>query len=287
MLGWYQKRPDFIAYTNLFFMNLEPSLEPFLEPYLPRQNNNTSSSNADQDSKNQQSSRRPETSTSSPELPFITLTWAQSLDGRIAAAPGTQTKISGPETKVMTHYQRSRHDAILVGAGTATTDDPKLNCRFPEVGAHFIRPVVVDPRHRWRYSSSTARKVYKQGAGLAPFVVVSESVALDPEEVDIMEKDGGQFVPLSLGNDLVANWKLIFGALHRLGISSVMVEGGAFVIESLLASALADSMVITIGSTILGRDGVAVSPPVSLQLQDVSWWKGRHDSVMAARPKRP
>jgi 2,5-diamino-6-(ribosylamino)-4(3H)-pyrimidinone 5'-phosphate reductase len=60
----------------------------------------------------------------------LTLTYAQSLDGQIALSPGTQTALSGQETKAMTHYLRYKHEGILVGVGTAEADDPGLNCRF-------------------------------------------------------------------------------------------------------------------------------------------------------------
>jgi 2,5-diamino-6-(ribosylamino)-4(3H)-pyrimidinone 5'-phosphate reductase len=68
--------------------------------------------------------------------PHVTLTYAQSLDGAIAAAPGVQTALSGPESKAMTHYLRSQHDGILVGIGTAMADDPSLNCRLEGVGGY-------------------------------------------------------------------------------------------------------------------------------------------------------
>ncbi|KAJ6144622.1 hypothetical protein N7470_008517 [Penicillium chermesinum] len=69
-------------------------------------------------------------STSRPDLPFTTLTFATSLDSALALAPGTRTVLSGPQSKAMTHYLRSRHDGILIGVGTALADDPGLNCRI-------------------------------------------------------------------------------------------------------------------------------------------------------------
>lgn len=57
----------------------------------------------------------------------VTLTYAQSLDGRIAGKDGTQLRLSGDESMLMTHWMRTRHDAILVGIGTALNDNPQLN----------------------------------------------------------------------------------------------------------------------------------------------------------------
>lgn len=80
----------------------------------------------------------------SDDLPFITLTYAQSLDARIAGKEGKQLRLSGKESMRMTHQcalvvlptsmkltasrsLRARHDGILVGIGTVLSDDPQLN----------------------------------------------------------------------------------------------------------------------------------------------------------------
>ncbi|CAK5280718.1 unnamed protein product [Mycena citricolor] len=59
--------------------------------------------------------------------PRVTLTFAQSLDAKIAGALGAQLILSGKESMVMTHWLRTMHDGILVGIGTALNDDPQLN----------------------------------------------------------------------------------------------------------------------------------------------------------------
>src|ERR1700760_2352675 len=93
---------------------------------------------------------------------WCTLTYACSLDSQIALAPGTQTALSGPESKAMTHYLRSRHDAILIGEGTMRADNPGLNCRIEGVGGYGgeglegqPRPIVLDPNLRWDFSSDS------------------------------------------------------------------------------------------------------------------------------------
>jgi 2,5-diamino-6-(ribosylamino)-4(3H)-pyrimidinone 5'-phosphate reductase len=76
------------------------------------------------------------TGSSSPLLlPFVTLTFATSLDSMLAHGAGIRTALSGPRSKAMTHYLRSRHDAICVGVGTAIADDPGLNCRLAATDA--------------------------------------------------------------------------------------------------------------------------------------------------------
>src|SRR4051812_7789929 len=84
--------------------------------------------------------------------PHVTLTFATSLDSQLSLAPGVRTTLSGPRSKAMTHYLRSKHDAILVGVGTAIADDPGLNCRLHGVGGYGgqglegqPRPLILDP----------------------------------------------------------------------------------------------------------------------------------------------
>lgn len=234
---------------------LPKTLIPFLEPYLPHEQNGR---------------------------PFVTLTWAQSLDSRIASQPGVQTKISHLETKTMTHYLRAYHDAILVGVGTVLADDPKLNCRYGNFSK--IRPVIIDPSGKWDYKNSTLCKLREQGQGLAPFIFVNADADISSENEGILSAQDGAYCRLRFDPaDKAANWLLMFNALYNAGIQSVMVEGGAIVINELLQGSLVDSVVITIGPVFLGKDGVQVSPSLARSIKNVEWWRGETDSVMAGR----
>lgn len=234
---------------------LPPPLITFLDPYLPQNR---------------------------PDRPFVTLTWAQSLDARIAAAPGTQTKISHPETKTMTHYLRAHHDAILVGVGTVLADDPKLTCRYGNFSK--IRPVVVDPNCRWEYSKSTIACLCEEHTALAPIILISDDVVPPSEENALLLKHGGLYRAVSLDASPDHNWATILAQIHACGLASVMIEGGARVINSMLPLCdLVDSVIVTVGPVFLGENGVGVAPSALVSLTDVSWWTGQRDSVMAAR----
>lgn len=67
--------------------------------------------------------------------PFVTLTWAQSLDGCIAAADGSPVAISGAESLLMTHGLRAAHDAVLAVRAQGRIS-PRLSALLPPPCAH-------------------------------------------------------------------------------------------------------------------------------------------------------
>lgn len=186
-------------------------------------------------------------------LPFVTLTYACSLDGMIAIAPGAPTALSGPESKSMTHYLRLKHDAILVGAGTAFADNPSLNCRYP--GAGFTeqpRPVIVDPKGRFDVAGTAVSNLAEKGEGKEPWVISLN--AKEHEGALTLVVDENQHRPGRM------EWEKILAKLKAMGIESVMVEGGADVINELLTRPdLVDTVILTIAPKWLGQ-GLAVSP---------------------------
>ena len=89
--------------------------------------------------------------------PFITLAYAQTLDGMIAAKLPNETttanmRISSPESMVLTHKLRNIHDAILVGGATFALDEPRLTARL-EKPTTFQQPlpIVLDTHLRNLY----------------------------------------------------------------------------------------------------------------------------------------
>ncbi|KAF2021013.1 5-amino-6-uracil reductase-like protein [Aaosphaeria arxii CBS 175.79] len=248
----------------------------------------------------------PPPGSSQDSRPHVTLTYATSLDSNLSIAPGVQTLLSGPESKSMTHYLRSRHDAILIGAGTAIADDPSLNCRIEGVGGYGgdgldgqPRPVVLDPNGRWNLTdASKIIKLAREGRGRAPWVFAGHSFAVDKQRA--IERVGGKVFLVTYTDPQASSgrlgWTQILSTLAKEGIKSVMVEGGGVVINDLLSSnniQLVDSVIITIAPTWLGRDGVQVCPPERAEngqrvpvgrLKEVKWIPLGDDVVLCGRP---
>lgn len=209
------------------------------------------------------------------DTPFVTITFATSLDSSLALTPGQQTALSGPQSKAMTHYLRSRHDAILIGVGTAVADDPSLNCRIAGVGGYGTpglsgqpQPVVVDPAARWAFTpASQLFRLCREGRGRPPWVVTAVKDP-PPEEKALLDAYGGKYVHVDLKADPSTgehrlDWHELFVALKKNGLGSVMVEGGGQIINSLLEPTYLSEInmvIVTIAPTWLGQGGVVVSP---------------------------
>lgn len=244
--------------------------------------------------------------TSQHEKPHVTLTFATSLDSQLSLAPGVQTILSGPESKAMTHYLRAKHDAILVGVGTAEADDPSLNCRIAGVGGYGgvglvgqPRPIVIDPRGRWKFTAeSKVLKLAKDGKGRAPWVFTK--VPLDEERTRLLEDIGGQVVVADQhdGSEGRISWKYVLDVLGAQGVGSVMIEGGGAVINDLLAPkniGLVDTVIVTIAPTWLGKGGIQVCPDERVEggarlpvasLASVKWVPLGDDVVLCGAPSR-
>lgn len=139
----------------------------------------------------------------------------------------------------MTHYLRSRHDAIMVGIGTAKADNPGLNTRYSEDGNEIVgmdsqpRPFVLDPGGRWRVEDTPKLfSLAETGEGRAPWWVVGHGgEGLDEGLVERIEGfgggvcDAGQYGNREDGVD----WDTILRNMSKTGIRSVMIEGGGTV----------------------------------------------------------
>jgi 2,5-diamino-6-(ribosylamino)-4(3H)-pyrimidinone 5'-phosphate reductase len=227
------------------------------------------------------------------DLPHVTLSYASSMDSKISLLPGMQTVLSGPEAKLMTHYLRSRHDAILIGVGTVLADNPGLNCRLEGAGGFGglgrmwqPRPVVIDPMGRWPiHPECRMLRTAVEGKGKAPWVVVSPGAQINPQRLMMLKGYGGDFLRIvEYNQNWRLRWEAVLRALASEGIKSVMIEGGATVLSELLNpeyTNFIDSIIVTVAPTYLGRGGVSVSPDskldqegkpnAALNPRDVKW----------------
>ena len=191
--------------------------------------------------------------------PCVTLSYAQSLDGSIAGCTGETLGISGGPALDFTHRLRAMHDAILVGVNTVLVDDPRLTVR--RVAGPSPRPIVVDSQLRTPLDSRLVRR-----REAATIIAATEGACL--EKAARLQASGAEvwFLPKTASGrvDLAA----LFTRLGAQGVASVMVEGGASIITSILGSDLADQLVVTVAPCLVGGvravgslDGAGVARP--------------------------
>ncbi len=155
--------------------------------------------------------------------PHVTVKWAQSLDGRAAAADGTSQWITGSAARADVHRRRSEADAIVVGTGTLHADDPALTARdgdalFPNQPV----PVVIG-----------AREV--------------------PDDARIRRHP---HAPLAYPTrDLDA----VLDDLTERGLHRVFVEGGPTLASAFIARGLADRVLAYVAPTLLGGPRTALT----------------------------
>jgi GTP cyclohydrolase II len=181
------------------------------------------------------------------DRPYVVLKYAQTLDGRIATAGGDSKWISGEEERALSHALRAACDAVMVGVGTVLSDDPQLNVRLVP-GASPLR-VVLDSTLR---TPSGALLLDEE----APTVVLTTDRSSEDDRKRIREAGAGiRVLPSGPGGvDLEAALK----ELRDDGVRSLLVEGGAQVITSLLAAGLVDRVVVGTAPVIIGAGTEAV-----------------------------
>src|SRR4051812_48816908 len=171
------------------------------------------------------------------DRPRVLVHYAQTLDGRIATSTGSSRWISGDESLRFAHELRAAHDAVLVGIGTALADDPRLTVRHAE-GPDPLK-VVLDSTLRLPMTAALLRETPERTILLTTAAASEATVACATAlgaRVIVAASDGEGWVDLSDGLQRLAG----------IGVRSLLVEGGARVITSLLRQRLVDRLAVCI-----------------------------------------
>jgi diaminohydroxyphosphoribosylaminopyrimidine deaminase/5-amino-6-(5-phosphoribosylamino)uracil reductase len=182
--------------------------------------------------------------------PFITMKIALSLDGKIAAAPGQHTWLTGAGAARRTHRDRAEVDALAVGSGTVLVDDPLLTAR----GAYRARPlirVVFDRRLR---TPPTARlfSTLEQGPVIIVTSAASAHHAADRRQalanrgatIDVVSEQDHRFLEAAMTD------------LGERGIGSMIVEGGPALHRALWDAGVVDRVQLYVAPRVVGPGGI-------------------------------
>ncbi len=182
------------------------------------------------------------------DRPLFVLKVAASLDGRIATNTGESQWITGKAARVDGHRLRSKLDAILVGVETVLADDPRLNARGR--GSRDPMRIVLDSQLRTPVHSKLLPANCKSQAGV--LIVGTKSAPKD--RADALEACGADVVRLPSVKKRPC-LQALGKHLAERGITSVLVEGGAGVHSSFLASGLCDELRLYIAPLVIGGYG--------------------------------
>ncbi|MBR9843856.1 MAG: bifunctional diaminohydroxyphosphoribosylaminopyrimidine deaminase/5-amino-6-(5-phosphoribosylamino)uracil reductase RibD [Rhodobacteraceae bacterium] len=179
--------------------------------------------------------------------PFLTLKLAASIDGRIATATGESQWITGPEARRMVHAMRARHDAVMVGAGTARADDPSLTVRDLGIEDQPVR-IVVSRRLDVPLMSNLA----KTAREVPVWIVHGEDA--DPTLLRTWEDIGAELLPCGREGGHLSPAGVL-RALGEKGLTRVFCEGGGALAASLLGAGVVDELVTFNAGLALGAEG--------------------------------
>lgn len=192
--------------------------------------------------------------------PFVTLKLANSFDGRIATAGGHSQWITGPESRRLVHAMRARHDAVMVGAGTARADDPSLTVRDLGIEAQPVR-VVVSRHLDIPLLGQLARTASKIPLWLC------HGPSPDAERARAWEGLGAQLIPCALRDHQIDAADLV-QQLGQAGLTRVFCEGGSSLAASLLADDLVDELIGFSAGLTIGADGLSAIGALGIETLD-------------------
>ncbi|MCP4231228.1 MAG: bifunctional diaminohydroxyphosphoribosylaminopyrimidine deaminase/5-amino-6-(5-phosphoribosylamino)uracil reductase RibD [bacterium] len=186
-------------------------------------------------------------------LPYVTIKYAMSLDGKIATAEKDSRWITSEESRAFVHLLRANHNAVVVGKNTAMKDDPRLTVRFDgyDIGDGPARVVVASsgdiPLNADLFSDVPN-----------PPLLIACTSSINDETREGYEENGAEVIVVGEKDGRV-NLRELLMELGKRDILSVLFEGGGELLGSVIDDGLADKVHAFIAPMIIGGSE-AISP---------------------------
>jgi diaminohydroxyphosphoribosylaminopyrimidine deaminase/5-amino-6-(5-phosphoribosylamino)uracil reductase len=204
------------------------------------------------------------------QRPHVTVKWAMTLDGKIAAFDRRSQWVTGEAARQEGHRLRSQSDAIVTGIGTVLADDPALTVRLAQPWPREPYRVVVDSRARLPLDA----KLLQSGRRSRVLVAVGEAAA--PQRLAALESAGVTVLACKSREGRVDVADL--GArLLALDVTAVLLEAGSELTGAFVQAGLVDRVAVFVAPTLLGGadaptpvGGAGLALPNALRLTNMT-----------------
>jgi diaminohydroxyphosphoribosylaminopyrimidine deaminase / 5-amino-6-(5-phosphoribosylamino)uracil reductase len=183
----------------------------------------------------------------SKKLPYVTLKAAQTLDGLIADMDNYSEWISSEQSRKYVHSLRAKYDAVLIGSETARIDNPKLTVRIVE-GRNPYR-IILDSR----LDLNPELNVFKINKDKKTILVTIADYASKKNKIKKFEQLGVKMIFVKKNHNGRVHLKSTIKEMAKIGIASILVEGGSKTFSSFVKQELFDDIMMFISPKILGN----------------------------------
>jgi len=180
-------------------------------------------------------------------IPFVAVKAAVSLDGKIATRKFLSQWISSSETREYVQLLRGEYDAIMIGVNTLIKDDPMLTVRHPNWKEKRITRVIVDSNLRFPLKAKMLSTLDYGD------VLVFTLQKASPRKADMLRKRGVRVIPISSLSSLI-DLNQVLTWLGRHEISSILVEGGGYLLTSMIEERLVDKVFLSVSPRLIGGE---------------------------------
>ena len=194
--------------------------------------------------------------------PFVVMKAGISLDGKLNYQSGTAGKMTGAESLKKLHGLRNTFDAILVGRNTVVADNPSLTTRLVKNGRDPLR-VILDSS----LQISTGSKLFHLESS-APTIIFCSRFVTEDNIQKFSEFDGVLIQTIGTEKDGRLDLNDVLDILGKMGICSLLVEGGAAVHSSFLKKNLVDRVMLFMAPLFGGSEGTSLLSNFSVKNRD-------------------
>lgn len=180
------------------------------------------------------------------QLPFVTLKYAMTLDGKISSYTGDSRWISNSLSREYVHKLRHKNTGIMVGIGTILKDNPSLNTRLNDCKNNLdpIR-IIVDTKGRIPLNSKAINIESNAHA------ILATTDLIDIDKLNALKSKNVSVIICPVKNNQV-DLDFLLKALGARGIDSILLEGGSELNFSMIKENLVDKVITFIAPKIVG-----------------------------------